>query len=104
MPMLNDLSAWCGASFGEPIEAVLFEAGFSTHVFGIQLRDGRRVVLKLRRFMPRLAGTGVVHRHMRAVGFPCPEPLAPPQPIGAGWWVSAEELVQGGAVLADDAK
>jgi hypothetical protein len=45
---LDELSGWCAIALGAAIGAVLFEAGFSSHVYGVRLRDGRDVVLKVR--------------------------------------------------------
>jgi hypothetical protein len=100
-PSLTEVSAWCRRALGSPAERVLFEAGFASHVFGLQLEDGRQVVTRVRTHAPRLLGAAAVQRHLWEVGFPCPQPLAGPAEF-AGNWVSAETLVAGGAALTDE--
>jgi hypothetical protein len=98
---LGELSGWCAIALGVAIDAVLFEAGFSSHVYGVRLRDGRDVVLKIRDYAPRLAGTAAVHEHLWRAGFPCPQPLTGPLLLGDRC-VSAEGLVTGGCILEGD--
>ena len=59
---LDELSVWCARTLGAGIDQVLFETGFSSHVYGVRLRDGHDLVLKLRACRPRLQGTAEVHR------------------------------------------
>lgn len=47
------------------------------------------MVVKLRPDSPRLAGCVAVQRHLHAAGYPCPEPLAGPAPLG--WLVATAE-------------
>jgi hypothetical protein len=86
---------------GARIGAVLFETGFSSHVLGVRLVDARELVLKLRRFTPRLRGTAEVQAAMWSAGFPCPQVLVPPTRYGS-YWISAKSLVHGGHLLVDD--
>lgn len=98
---VDALSTWCQVHLGSRVDALLFEAGFATRVFGLRLCDGREVVLKIRPYTPRLSGAAAVHAHLWQAGFPCPQPLVALEPYGA-LWISAESLVRGGDVLADD--
>src|SRR5205823_6309396 len=72
-----------------------------TRVIGLRLRDGREVVVKVRPYAPRLRGAVAVHAYLWKAGFPCPRPLVALEPCGA-LWISAESLVRGGNVLADE--
>ncbi len=72
------LSAWCVARLGSPLSGILFESGYSSAVFGIVLKNNRRVVVKVRTWDDRLISCWSVHRKMWEAGFPCPEPLGPP--------------------------
>lgn len=73
------LSAWCGARFGSPLSAIIFESGYASAVLGVALADGRHVVAKIRPWHKRLISCWGVHRQMWEAGFPCPEPLGPPE-------------------------
>jgi hypothetical protein len=73
------LSAWCVARFESPLSAIIFETGYSSAVLGIILGDDRRVVVKARPWDERLVSCWRVHRQMWEAGFPCPEPLGPPE-------------------------
>ena len=75
----ENLSTWCEAHFGSPLCDILFESGYSSAVFGIVLSDSRHVVVKVRPWHERLVSCWRVHRHMWESGFPCPEPLGPPE-------------------------
>jgi Ser/Thr protein kinase RdoA (MazF antagonist) len=68
-------------------------------VRGLELADGRRVVVKCRDDAAgRVRGCVDVQRRLAAAGFPCPAPLAGPAPLGSRV-VTAEEYVPGGAQL-----
>jgi hypothetical protein len=57
-------------------------------VAGLELADGRPVVLKAYQphwVPPFLAAVQRVQRAAHQRGFPCPDPLAGPDPIGLGW-------------------
>ncbi|KOV88453.1 hypothetical protein ADL02_16775 [Streptomyces sp. NRRL WC-3723] len=89
---------------GSPPAQTLFERAHLSTVMGLRLADGREVVVKARPLTPRLAGCLEVQRRMHQAGFPCPEPLAGPEPVGGqgplrGLVVTAEALVPGGTVL-----
>jgi len=86
------LAVWCTRWLGAPPVAELFEAGYLSTVMGLRLTDGREVVVKVRPHGSRLAGCAVVHRALWTAGFPCPEPLVDPQPLGA-YAATAETFV-----------
>lgn len=67
-------------------------------MIGVRLADGREVVLKARPLGARLAGCAEVQRALFGAGFPCPEPIAGPAPMG-DLAVSAEMYVSGGEML-----
>jgi Ser/Thr protein kinase RdoA (MazF antagonist) len=95
-----ELSAWCARHLGSESAETLFAAGNLSKVFGLRLRDGRAVVVKVRPAEARLVGCAEVQRHLWRTGFPCPQPLAGPAPLdadGTGYAVSVESLVEGGA-------
>jgi hypothetical protein len=92
------VSAWCERHLGSRSGETLFSAGNLSKVFGLRLRDGRAVVVKVRPAELRHVGCIEVQRRLWQAGFPCPQPLAGPLPLGAsGFAVSAESLVAGGA-------
>lgn len=97
----TEVDAWCRRLVGVPVDEVLFDAGYASHVFGLRLNDGREVVAKVRSYAPRLVGAAHVHRHLWGAGFPCPEPTAGPVAINT-YWVSLEGLIRGGAPLIGD--
>jgi Phosphotransferase enzyme family len=90
------LSEWCARWLGSPVDEVLFETGFLSAVSGVRLADGRSVVIKARRPAPRLQAAYLVHRHVWQCGFPAPEPLVPPTPLGTEECATAERLLAGG--------
>ena len=94
-----DLAAWCHRWLGAPPVGVLFEAGYLSAVIGVQLADGRKVVVKTREPVARLVACVQVQRHLHAAGFACPEPLAGPAPLGA-LDATAEAYISGGELLA----
>ncbi len=96
------LANWCAQWLGAPPRHLLFEGGHLSGVVGLELSDGRQVVLKIRPPAARIAGCFAVQRHLFAAGFPCPEPLAGPAPIGSAT-ATAEMYVPGGAALDGDA-
>lgn len=100
---LDEVSEWCLHWLGSAVEDLLFEAGFSSQVFGVRLADQSSVVVRIRASQPRLLASARVQRHLWQQGFACPEPLTEPTEF-AGVCVSAEALVEGGSVLTADAE
>ena len=83
---------------------ILFEKGHISRVTGVELSGGRLVVVKVRPRAERIAGCVAVQRHLFARGFPCPEPLAGPAPIGTGGeCATAEALIPAGTELRAEA-
>ena len=94
----EQLDHLCRSRLGSPLERVLFTAGYSSRVFGVELVDGSSVVLKWRRWRERLLSCHAVQQRLWAGGFRCPEPLGPPYRVG-DLAVSAEAHLPGGASL-----
>src|ERR1022692_4947575 len=94
-----ELAAWCLANLGARPVRVHFQQTHLSVVTGLRLADGRNVVVKARPGMARQHGCLEVQRHLWQAGFPCPQPLAGPAPLGALEAV-AEAHVPGGTQLA----
>jgi hypothetical protein len=97
-PSADLVAAWCKRWLGVEPTDVLFHQGHLSEVIGLRVADGSAVVLKLRPPSGRLAACFRVQRHLWAAGFPCPEPLAGPAPLGT-LSATAETLIEGGAYL-----
>ena len=66
---------------GEPVAALWLRSGRIDAVYGLQIADGRRVVLKVHRppvDLDALAAAVEVLGHLHASGYPCPRPIAGP--------------------------
>jgi Ser/Thr protein kinase RdoA (MazF antagonist) len=94
----GEIAAWCRRHLGSEPAEVLFTMRHLSSVSGLALRDGRQIVLKIRPMARRLVACAAVHRHLHAAGFPCPQPLAGPEPL-AGYAADAELLVPGGDLI-----
>ena len=81
-PPWDDLAAWCGRWLGAPPGRALVATGHLAAVTGLELVDGRRVVVKVRPPAVRLAAGVAVQQQLWAVGFPYPRVLAGPAPLG----------------------
>jgi Ser/Thr protein kinase RdoA (MazF antagonist) len=92
------LADWCDRYLGAGPARVLFRSGHLSEVVGVELADGRRVVVKARPYDPRIAGCTAVQGHLARAGFPCPVPLTGPVRAD-GLTVTAETLVPGGSQL-----
>ena len=97
------LAAWCEIHLGSPVESELFRTGHLTSVIGTRLADGREVVVRIRQAAPRIAGCTEVQRRLFESGYPCPQPLAGPAPLGE-YEANAESYVAGGAMLPDSGR
>lgn len=95
------LADWCDRCLGARLVRVLFRSGHLSQVVAAELADGRRVVIKARQPVPRIAGCVAVQQHLARAGFPCPVPLTPATQAG-GLTVTAETLVCGGSQLPSD--
>lgn len=89
-----DLTRWCIERLGSAPRSIRFQSGHLSQVVGAVLEDGSSVVLKARPADPRLIPCAAVQRHLWRHGFPCPELLAGPDPVGP-LMVSAERLIEG---------
>ena len=94
----DTLAAWCAHWLGAKPTRMLFEVAHLSIVAGLQLADGRTVVVKARPPADRIQACVLVQRHLWAAGFPCPKPLAGPHPLGP-LTATAEALVPGGSRL-----
>lgn len=94
----SSLAAWCELHLGSPLACELFRTGHLTCVIGTRLADGREVVVRVRSAAPRLTACTEVQRRLFDSGYPCPQSLAGPAPLG-GHEASAESYFPGGAVL-----
>jgi hypothetical protein len=92
------LSAWCRDALGAGADRVLFRRRHLSQVAGVELADGRRVVVKARPFEQRILGCTAVQAALARAGFPCPAPLAGPDQIN-GLAVTAETMIPGGVRL-----
>jgi hypothetical protein len=70
------LDSWCDRYLGAQVAGTLFRSGHLSEVVGVELVDGRRVVIKARPADPRIAGCLTVQEHLARAGYPCPAPLA----------------------------
>ena len=90
---------FCADRLGSPIERYEFFATSVFSVHGVQLRDGRGVVVKVARRSvgeAHLDAVQAVQAHLAEGGFPCPRPLLGPISLKRGIAV-AEELLDRGA-------
>jgi hypothetical protein len=90
---------FCARLLGSPASNCLF---YSSHVgisAGLELQDGRRLVVKVHQSWiadrPHLEAVAQVQRRLVDAGFPCPSPLLGPLPFGAGL-ATIEELLDTG--------
>jgi len=90
------LDEWCERWLGaRPVET-LFDLDQTSRVLGLRLADWREVVVKIRLHdTDRVAGCFEVQRRLWDGGYPCPQPLVGPAPLGSGV-ATAEALVTGG--------
>ena len=91
------VDAWAREHLGSPIATVRFRAGRIDAVWGVDLDDGRAVVIKAHRppvDQPALRATVDAQSTLARAGFPCPMPLAGPHELD-GHVLTAEILVDG---------
>jgi hypothetical protein len=89
------VDTFCREQLGAPIARYRFFDSSSGSVHGVELTDGRAVVVKGHRpdaDIEYLRATIAVQRALAADGFPAPEPLAGPAAIGPGH-LTAEQLL-----------
>jgi hypothetical protein len=92
------VEAFCERALGSPVDdAEIFAASVGS-VFGVRLRDGRRVVVKVhppRASVAYLEAMQAVQRRLAGAGFPAPAPLAAPTPLARGIAVAETVLDRG---------
>src|SRR5688500_12931882 len=82
MAVEGSLADWCASALGSAPVRELFRRSHLSGVGGFELGDGRQIVLKVRPGSPRLEAVTAVQRHVHRRGFPCPDVLAGPTPLG----------------------
>ena len=91
------LGAWIHDRLGSPIEKVRFRSGRIDVVWGVELRDGRPIVLKTHRAPVDVDATRAAidaQLLLSSAGYPCSTPLAGPDDVG-GRVLTAETLIEG---------
>jgi len=94
------VASWCVATLGAAPVRELFRRSHLSEVIGLEIGDGRQIVLKIRPPSPRLESVTAVQRHVHGKGFPCPEVLAGPTPLGE-WIATAEAYIAPHGVSPD---
>jgi hypothetical protein len=97
---LSFFSTYAGQTLGSPIAKVGFRAGRIDAVWGVELEDGREVVIKSHRLpvdLESIAAARDAQRTLKAAGFPCPEPLSGPDEV-EGRVLTVETLLGDGEV------
>ena len=92
------VDAFCAAHLGSHIDAYVFYASSQAGVSGVQLADGRRIVVKAHTPTWSPAFLHAVHRvqgYLASHDFPCPRPLFAPARLGHGY-ATVEEFVDEG--------
>ena len=98
----RELDAWSRRHLGAAIRGAEFYRSSSGCVTGVNLSDGRAVVLKATSGRRPRAYLDAVHRarrHLHNSGLPCTIPLSEPQALGSAWVVAEPRLDVG--VAAD---
>jgi Ser/Thr protein kinase RdoA (MazF antagonist) len=97
------VNSFCRNELDASVDGCLFYASSQGAVFGLELEDHRRVVLKAHR--PErsarfLCEVHQVQRHLAGKAFPCPQPILRARPIGRGLAVVDRFLADGDYVDA----
>jgi hypothetical protein len=93
------LDHWARARLGSSIRTVRFRAGRIDVVWGVELEDGRAVVIRTHRppaDLDILRANAEAQRLLATAGFPCAMPLTEPEEID-GRAMTAETLLSGRA-------
>lgn len=88
------VSRWCSDHLGAPVAEVLFVVSRLSHVRGVVLASGRRIVVKTHppgAPLDRLRAVFDVQTRLAEQGYPCPQPVHAAAPLCRGLAV-AEEL------------
>jgi Phosphotransferase enzyme family len=94
----RSLSEFCEAELGlRPAEPLFFFVSVGV-VFGLQMPDTQRLVIKVHkpdRSRSFLTQMGKVQKYLAAQGYPCPRPVAAPLPLAHGL-ATIDELIDEG--------
>lgn len=91
------IDGWVSRRLGSPIATVRFRAGRIDVVWGVELEDGRAVVIKTHRTPADLTAIRVAieaQQLLAQANFPCAVPLAGPDEV-EGRVLTAETLIEG---------
>ena len=97
MDLDESVANWCVATLGAAPVRELFRRSHLSEVIGLELGDGRQIVLKIRPPSPRLESVTAVQRHVHGKGYPCPAVLAGPMPLGERIATAEEYIAPHGA-------
>ena len=92
------IARFAKTQLGSAIRETLFERTSVGVVVGLELEDGRRVVVKAHQPRQRIEFLRTVfetQQYLADQEFPCPRPVIPPTPMGEGF-ATVEELVEVG--------
>jgi hypothetical protein len=93
------LESFCVEILSSPVRACLFYSSHTGATAGLELADGRRLVVKAHQTWmsdaAHLRAVVLVQQRLVSAGFPCPRPLLGPVPFGAGLATVEELLDQG---------
>lgn len=93
----------CESELGAPVARHLFEAESGARVYGLELSDGRAVVVKTLREDPAyLAAVQDVQSALAAGGYPAPRPVFGPRAVDGRLAVGEELLAVGEVALPED--
>jgi hypothetical protein len=95
---LASLAAWCELHLDSTATSEMFQTGHLAQVIGARLADGREIVVKVRPTAARTTACTEVQRRLFESGYPCPQPLAGPAPLG-DFEATAESYMPGGNML-----
>lgn len=96
--VVDAVSRFCRTHLGAEVAEVVFRAVSVGVVFGLQLEDGKRIVIKAHQpRQPRefLQAVHNIQAHLHRAGVPAPAPLLGPRPLGNGLAVVEELLDRG---------
>ena len=97
--VLTFLSSYTRERLGQPIRIVRFRAGRIDAVWGVELADGRQVVIKAHRQpvdLVAVTAATAAKSLLVAAGYPCPQPYSGPDEV-EGHVLIAEALLDRGA-------
>lgn len=99
------LSDFCASHLGSPVAAARFYKVSVACVAGLDLADGRAVVVKAQQGGRRegyLTACFAFRRLLVSEGFPCPRPLGAPTRVGPAWLTAEERMTSGSPGDAHD--